>query len=157
VARFFGYTVLLVTLGIMQGCANRAPSPDTEVPPSTLPSQADLIGTWKFVSVTEGATGKVHPSNGWQFFMRFYPDGKFATWPVPKEEIYVPGAFNTDANRVSRGLYKVEDGQLTSPGWPNGTKAKLRVTAEKMWYWGSDGYEWLYYRVRPDLEPGQVS
>jgi hypothetical protein len=120
-----------------------------------LPSQADLIGTWRFISITEDATGTVHPLNT-LFFMRFYSDGKCATWPVPKDEIMFPGAFSTDARRTSRGRYALEDGQLMFPDAPDSGKAQLRVSGNKMWYWTGEGYTCLYYRVWPDLEPGQL-
>jgi hypothetical protein len=154
--RFLVYLVFFATVGFVQGCADHSPTPDTELPPSTMPSQVELIGTWRFISITEGVTGKVHPITDYPFFMRFYADGKVASWPVPKEEISTPGAFNTDAKRVSRGLYKVQDGELTLPDASDSVKARLRITAEKMWYWTADGDTCLYYRVRPDLEPGQL-
>jgi hypothetical protein len=153
--RHLTYFIVMFIAGILQGCASLSPAVDTERPPSTMPSQADLVGTWRFVSVTEGGSGKVHQVSD-VFIMRFYSDGKCASWPVPKEELEHPGDFNTDKNRISRGLYKLEDGQLTLPDAPGTGKAQLRLTSQKMWYWTDEGYICLYYRVQPDLEPGRL-
>jgi len=148
-----GTVIVLAAMGFMSGCASRSPAPKAERPPSTLPSQADLVGTWQFISVTD-ASGTVHQMNSYPFFMRFYADGKCASWPVPKEEITSPGAFNTDAKRISRGVYKVEDGLLSLPDAPDSGKTPLQITSEKMLYTTSEGDTCLYFRVQPDLEPG---
>ncbi len=155
VARLARYIIAVAIAAFVQGCASHSPAPDAKRPPGTMPSQGSLIGTWRFVSVTEGATGKVHEV-GQVFFIRFYANGSCASWPVPKEEIYQPGAFNTDANRVSRGLYKLQDGKLTLPDAPLSNAVQLRLTDTKMWYSDDDGDTCLYFRVQPDLEPGRV-
>jgi hypothetical protein len=156
VRRYLAYFIVILIAGILQGCTSHSSAVDTERPPSTMPSQADLVGTWRLVSMTEGGTGKVHQMGDDVFFVRFYSDGKCASWPVPKEEIERPGDWNTDDKRVSRGLYKVEDGQLTLPDAQFGDKVQLRVTSQKLWYWNNAGETCLYYRVQPDLEPGRL-
>jgi len=149
------FTVVLI--GFFQGCANQSVIADTDRPPDKLPSQADLVGTWRYISVTEGGTGKVHSiANNQVFFIRFYADGKCASWPVPEKEIIISSAFNTDAKRISRGVYKMENGQLTLPDAPDTGKVQVRISARKMWYSDDEGDTYLYYKVCPDLEPGQL-
>jgi hypothetical protein len=154
--RCFAYPIVVLLAGILQACTSHSPAVDAERPPSTIPSQADLVGTWRLVSIAEGANGEVHQVNDYVFIIRFYSDGKCASWPVPKEEIEHPGDFNTDEKGVSRGLYKLEDGQLTLPDAQLSDKVQLRLTRQKMWYWNSAGETCLYYRVQPDLEPGRL-
>jgi hypothetical protein len=131
--------------------------PDTEHPPTTIPSQADIVGTWRWISVTDGSTGKIYPIPADNpILIRFFPDGKCASWPVPKDEITTPGDWNTDSRRVSRRVYKIDHGELTLPDATDADKCEVRATADKLWYWTSDHQTCLWYRITPDLNPGQL-
>jgi len=115
---------------------------DDERPPTTNPSQADVLGTWRFVRVTGGETGKAYP---WlvPFYVRSYPDGTAATWPTPVAPI-------------TRGRYEVEDGELLLNDSDTKHHVRLRVSHDKMWFWNDDGDECLYYRVAINLQPGMM-
>jgi len=50
----------------------------------------------------------------------------------------------------------MENGQLTLPDAPDTGKVQVRISARKMWYSDDEGDTYLYYKVCPDLEPGQL-
>ena len=68
--------------GLLSGCAQMMAMSDHAIPPTTQPSQADIVGTWRFVRVTAGSTGKAYPYFV-PFYCRFYTDGTAASWPTP--------------------------------------------------------------------------
>jgi len=131
-------TVLLLATAAL-GCTPEPQVIDVQRPPTTKPSQSQIVGTWKMISMTED--DKLLPVTQ-PFFMRFYADGTAATWPTPVAPI-------------TRGKYKYEDGVLSLPGVDTSTPVQVRCTHEKLWYWSQDG-ECLCYRVEPDLEPGKM-
>jgi hypothetical protein len=138
----FKLLAFIFVCAIVGGCASNPSSSDREQPPTILPSQADLAGTWKWISVKEGATGKIDLIQ-MAFYMRFYADGTAASWPTPN------GA-------VSRGVYALTNGRLSLPDAPLSDSVQIRATHEKFWFWNKDGDTCLYYRVSPDLEPGKL-
>ncbi len=132
----------LIAIVLLSGCTSTQRSVDAKQSSTTMPSQASLIGTWRMVSMFEN-DGTVHPAPAESpFFIRFYPDGTAATWPTP----IAP---------VTRGEYKVIDGQLTLPDAPSSKPAQLRVSDTQMRYWTDDG-GCEFERVTPDLEPGRL-
>ena len=131
--------IVMVGLVLLAGCKATPQTPDTDPPPTTLPTASGLVGTWRLVTMSEGE--KVRAVSN-PFFVRFYSDGTCASWPTPVAPI-------------SRGLYTVTDGQLTLPDAPHSDAVQLRLTDSKMWYW-SDRVGCVYHRVTPDLEPGRL-
>ncbi|HSZ54837.1 MAG TPA: hypothetical protein VK797_04205 [Tepidisphaeraceae bacterium] len=129
--------LVAVIAAVALGCVQ--PKLDNERPPATKPSESDVVGTWKLISITEN--GQLHPVSE-AFYLRLYPDGTAATWPTPVAP-------------VTHGLYKVENGQLSLPDASQSDPGQVRCTHDKLWFWNKNG-ECLYYRVEPDLEPGKT-
>jgi len=107
-----------------------------------------LVGTWRFESATNPATG-VTTAAQVNFFMRFYKDGSVASWPVSKDQA---GSGYVDTNGVSIGSYQVENGSLLIS--PNRTLAHVRISDDQFSYVESDGSRVVYRHLPTDLEPG---
>jgi hypothetical protein len=133
---------VLLASALFVACSSLPLTVDNETPPPTVPTSSELVGTWRFISFTDGQTDETKRISE-PFFMRFYSDGTVASWPTPVAP-------------VTRGLYKLQDGMLTLPDAPAADKCRVRLTHDKMWMWNESDGRCLYYRVEPDLEPGKV-
>jgi hypothetical protein len=143
---------------LSQGCGNIKASNNARAVESTQPANNNIIGTWQLESITERASGTVHPAHATMIFMRFFEDGSAATWPAPRDVPNTPGpVLNTDANGVSRGHYALRNGLLfLLPGAPNDKGKKLDFADSEFSYLDDEGDLYLWLRVRPDLEPGML-
>jgi hypothetical protein len=144
----------------VQGCANGVLTQNINRSSNITPIENNLIGTWEYISFTQGANGKSQSMNG--LFIRFFADETCAIWPMP---------FSLDKKRFS---YKVENGRLSFPdeNTRDGDQANVTVTTTvnghapgeplpfhlaKDNLLVQDGeYETQLRRIRPDLEPGQL-
>ena len=122
------------------GCsAFPAPETQSNIIASKEPG---LVGTWQWVSVTEGSTGKLHQVK-YKFYIRYYPDGTLATWPTP-------------SGKISRGRYALIDGtmSLQDTSGNEDMRVPLRIVKDEYWMTNENRDVVYYRRVVPDLEPG---
>jgi hypothetical protein len=112
--------------------------------PTAQSVRDSLVGTWRWDSITEGASGTEHTVTE-AFFMRFYANGTLATWPTPWHE-------------VSHGRFDVKDGKLVLLDLPTvGSKTiPMSIKNGKLTMVNEDGDAVVYHRILPNLDPGQL-
>lgn len=106
-------------------------------------SNADLIGTWRWVSVD----GHRVPE---PFYIRYYPNGKVASWPAPRN--------GSDAKGVSRGGYSIANGYLilkTGSG-ADDPRSRIQIQKDQMTLTTDEGHRVVYRRVLPAIAPGKL-
>jgi hypothetical protein len=122
---------LLPAIGfVLSACANITPPPL---------SQKDLVGTWRWTTIG-GHSVEMQP-----FYLRFYPDGRFAEWPAPKGWDEVHG--------VSHARYWVTNGVLMFSEGQKMDDVKIR---HNRLYIGSGRDGWICRRIVPEPEPGRL-
>jgi hypothetical protein len=131
--------IALIACAALAGCASTPNAADPKQQVTETPHTAGVIGTWRWVSVTEHGT--THPISS-PFFMRFFPNGDAASWPTPE----LP---------VSRGKYSFANGRLSLGDGPDAKAVPVHLTDSELSYTANGGH-CVYRRVTPDLEPGQL-
>lgn len=120
------YFMLALLAVVLTSCIPSSPAGDAK-------SSRLLLGTWQWVRFDQQP---VHAP----FYIRFYSDGRAATWPVLRECVY-----------HVEGKYLII---RTGTGHSN-ARVKLRLKGDRMIMIGSDTNRFLYHRVVPALRPGQ--
>lgn len=121
------------------------PQPQQPLPQKQQPEQknTDIIGTWQWV-LDDGTP--VSQS----FYVRYYSNGKVASWPSPKDW--------SDSKGVSYGRYSVVKNFLsleTSSG-ANTPKSRLQIADQEMLITTASGRQLGYRRVTPAPAPGKL-
>ena len=101
-----------------------------------------IVGTWQWVRVDQQAVKE-------PFFVRYYADGKAATWPAPN-------GWST-TNGVSHGGYHLDGNFLvieTGEG-TNDPKSQIQIRGNEMTLINDESNRLIYHRVVPDLQPGK--
>ena len=106
-------------------------------------SNASVVGTWQWAAVDQQPVKE-------PFFIRYYPDGKAATWPAP--------AGWSTTNGVSYGGYHLSGRFLvieTGAG-TNDPKTQIHIKGNEMILINDESNRLTYRRVVPDLQPGKL-
>ena len=110
-------------------------------PPAS--SEANVVGTWHWL----GVDGQRVPE---PFYIRYYPNGKSASWPAPKSW--------SDTKGVSRGGYSIANGYLileTGRGADN-PKSRIQIDKDLMTLTTDEGHRLIYRRLATPIEPGKL-
>ena len=103
-----------------------------------------IVGTWQWVQVDTQVVNE-------PFFVRYYADGRAATWPAP-------AGWSTTTNGVSYGGYHVSAGFLvieTGAG-TNDPMTRIKIRGSEMVLINDESNRLIYHQVVPDLEPGKL-
>lgn len=120
---------------MLTGCSSSRPSAKTS---------SSVVGTWQWVRVDQQAIKE-------PFFVRYYPDGRAATWPAP-------AGWGTTTNGVSYGGYHLAGAFLvieTGAG-TNDPKTQVKIKGNEMILISDESNRLIYRRIVPDLEPGKL-
>ncbi|MCD6050146.1 MAG: hypothetical protein K0Q55_1549 [Verrucomicrobia bacterium] len=152
----------LAFLLCLSACASKPqpPSPNSLLPqqstqPQSPPQQlreqkqpqqknTAIIGTWQWVLDNGNPVSHL-------FYVRYYPNGKIASWPSPKDW--------SDSKGVSHGRYSVADGFLflgTGSG-ANTAKSRAEIQGQELIVTTSTGQQLVYRRINPAIEPGKLA
>lgn len=121
--RYYTFVLLAVAL---TGCAPNSPT-------SHAKSFRLLQGTWQWIRFDQT---QVHDP----FYIRFYSDGRAATWPALKERVY-----QIQGNHL---IVRAGTGQ-------NYARVKFQLKDNELTMIGPHTNRFIYHRVVPDLRPGQ--
>lgn len=103
----------------------------------------EIIGTWQWV-VDNGAPVSQ------PFYVRYYSNGKIASWPSPKDM--------SDSKGVAHGRYSVTKKFLTLEigSSANSSKSRLEIREQEMLITTAAGRQLGYCRVTPAITPGKL-
>ena len=127
--------ILALAAVVLAGCA--ASSTTSSTPSSSI------VGTWQWVRVDQQAIKE-------PFYVRYYPDGRAATWPAP-------AGWSTTTNGVSYGGYHLAGEFLvieTGAG-TNDPKTQIKIRGNEMTLINDESNRLIYHRIVSDLQPGK--
>ncbi len=158
----FALLFSLASLLVLSACASKPqpPSPDSRLSPQTTQSQTPppqrqqqkqppqkntvIIGTWQWVLDDGNPVSQL-------LYVRYYPNGKIASWPSPKDW--------SDSKGVTHGRYSVADGSLViaTGSAANYSQSRAEIQGQELIITTSTGRQLVYSRVTPTIEPGKLA
>ena len=128
-------------------------APPQSLPPQRQPQQKQqkespqkntgIIGTWQWVLDNGSPVSQL-------FFIRYYANGKAASWPSPKDW--------SDSKGVSHGRYSVTNNILIieTGSAANNPKSQIEIQDQDMLVTTASGHQLVYRRVTPGIDPGKL-